>query len=117
MTGQVREWVVREQREKFLQQAKQLQEEAERFGSKTGVGDVDVTQSPIVLVAFLRSVIATPLIVRSVVLLQCLVSDGGMMLDAGGWCWINIGWRFQQSPPDLLEIWLPPSLLLGSAMI
>ena len=39
MTGQVREWVVREQRGKFLQQAKQLQEEAERFGSKGGVGD------------------------------------------------------------------------------
>ena len=39
MTGQVREWVAREQRGKFLQQAKQLQEEAERFGSKGGVGD------------------------------------------------------------------------------
>ena len=39
MIGQVREWVVREQRGKFLQQAKQLQEEAERFGSKGGVGD------------------------------------------------------------------------------
>ena len=35
-TGQVREWVVREQREQLLQQARQLQEEAERFGSKGG---------------------------------------------------------------------------------
>ena len=37
-TGQVREWVVREQRGQLLQQARQLQEEAERFGSKAGVG-------------------------------------------------------------------------------
>ena len=36
-TGQVREWVVREQRGQLLQQARQLQEEAERFGSKGGV--------------------------------------------------------------------------------
>ena len=37
-TGQVREWVVREQRGRLLQQARQLQEDAERFGRKGGVG-------------------------------------------------------------------------------
>ena len=37
-TGQVREWAVMEQRGQVLQQARQLQEEAERFGSKGGVG-------------------------------------------------------------------------------
>ena len=38
--GQVREWALREQREQLLQQARQLQEEAERFGSKEGGGGV-----------------------------------------------------------------------------
>ena len=37
-TGQVREWVVREQRRELLQQARQLQEEVERFGTKGSVG-------------------------------------------------------------------------------
>ena len=41
-TGQVREWVMREQRGQLLQQARQLQEEAERFGSKGGLGGDDV---------------------------------------------------------------------------
>ena len=35
--GQVREWVVREQRGRLLQQARQMQEDAERFGRKGGV--------------------------------------------------------------------------------
>ena len=39
-TGQVREWAVREQRGQVLQQARQLHEEAERFGSKGGGGGV-----------------------------------------------------------------------------
>ena len=39
-TGQVREWAVREQRRQVLQQARQLHEEAERFGSKGGAGGV-----------------------------------------------------------------------------
>ena len=39
-TGQVREWVVREQRGQLLQQARQLQEEAEiaRGGGPAGTG-------------------------------------------------------------------------------
>ena len=35
---QVQEWMVREQRGQLLQQARQLQEEADGFGSKGGVG-------------------------------------------------------------------------------
>ena len=37
-TGRVREWVMRKQWVQLLQQAMQLQEEAERFSSKGGVG-------------------------------------------------------------------------------
>ena len=37
-TVQMQEWMVREQRGQLLQQVRQLQEEADRFGSKGGVG-------------------------------------------------------------------------------